>query len=375
MARAMRSAAWAVAMVGVSAEFSAQEFLPETVPCNSSLSTTVANVCRGKCFGKAKFDVWAHNLDFDFGKISEQDFNLLRDQYTAKWAGPRILAGQTELFSAYDPQRHYNWLDFLPVTVRGLESRLFSEEDSPLPVGQVYPPTPPAAPRVYEKSILVPNCWATVYETARTITQCRTDTVDMFHDVYSTDDKAAQVWMRSGTTPVPGPYSKAKRQFGDVMFISLQDKGMTREILEHAVIFLDQDIVFEKAGTGDLNPYRLTDIATVEREWKPQSLGGLFAWELRRPTFENAQQKSFAEEFSLAAMDVNPRWQQFKQWPQALQLKYALATADNPRKSLEDIDELTLLEARRYSFCQEAGRWSPCRTADATEAKENVALV
>merc|ERR1711871_560234 len=139
---------------------------------------------------------------------------------------------------------------------------------------------------------------------------------------------------------------------------------MQRPILEHAVIFIDQDIVFEKAGTGSLNPYRLTDLSTVEREWKPSTKGGLFTWHLRRPS-SLRNMKSFAEEFSLMAKQVDARWPSFWKWPDALQKVFTLGVSDNPRNLSAPIDELTLLKAQRYELCQ-GKRWEPCHKQEAT---------
>lgn len=343
--------------VACGAGFVEQTFHSTTVPCNHSLTTPVPVTCEGKVFDKAKFEVWSVNLDFSFGRLSQEQWTCLRDQYTKPWAGGAIIEGRTALFDRFDTARSYRLLDFLPIQVRGLDGFCFIEEDEPLPTGLPMP-DPATAPRLYGKTILVPNCWGTVYEVLRSMSWTLQQKQDVFHDVYSTDDKVAQAWLREATVPVPGPYTAAKRQFGDVMFIWLQDKAMQRPILEHAVVFIDQDIVFEKAGTGDLNPFRLTDLATVQKEWKPDELGGLFRWELRRPQVK-APAKTFAGQFSVSSQGQDARWPQFWSWPQELQEELTLAVADNPRNQSAPPDELTLLKSRRVTFCK-GQRWSPC---------------
>eukprot|EP00419_Tripos_fusus_P020547 CAMPEP_0172731604 /NCGR_PEP_ID=MMETSP1074-20121228/101866_1 /TAXON_ID=2916 /ORGANISM="Ceratium fusus, Strain PA161109" /LENGTH=268 /DNA_ID=CAMNT_0013559671 /DNA_START=75 /DNA_END=878 /DNA_ORIENTATION=- len=248
------------------AGFVEQTFLPQTVPCNCSLTTPVPSTCRGRVFSRAQYDIWAKNLDFSFGRLSEQQWASLRDQYTKPWAGPAVLSGSTKLFGSYDGERDYNFMDFLPMQMRALNGFCFAEEHEALPNGVPYPPTG-QGPRLYQKTILVPNCWGTVYEILRSMSWTLSDDLDSFYDAFSTDDKAAQKWLQNATVPVPGHYEQAKRRFGDIMFIWLRDKQMQRPILEHAVMFVDQDIVFEKAGTGDLNPFRLTDLGTVQHEW------------------------------------------------------------------------------------------------------------
>lgn len=364
----LRSVALAATVLGASAEFKAIEFLPGLTDCNVTLTTSVPVHCKAKTAKDQKYDVWKTNLDFLFGKVSKEQWETLRHQYTAPWAGSSILSGSTRLFSPYDDKHEYSLKDFLPVTVRALADYNFVEEDESLPAGVPLPPAPPAAPKLYEKSVMVPNCWATVYETLRTIVQGRADDSDVFHDVFSTDDKDAQLWLESATTEVPGLYTAAERKFGDVMFVFLHDAGMKRTLLEHAFIFMDNDVVFEKAGTGAKNPYRLIDIATVEKEWKPTLQGGLFEWKLHRPLLGAGQRKSFAEQFSLLAMTPDVRWPQFWQWPHELQATYTLGTADNPRDPTAPVDELTLLKARRYSFLKNGNKWIPYQRGLAQEA-------
>ena len=230
------------------------------------LRTSVPFSCTARDAEGQKYPFWKTHLDFDFGLVGEDGWRALRRQYAAPWAGASILRGETALFEPYRSMRRYNLLDFLPVTIRALCDHNFLEESELLPSGEPVPPLPPAAPHLTNYSLLVPNCWGTVYEVLRCVAQGRQDDVGLFHDVYSTDDKDAQTWLEAATRPVPGPYAEAERRFGDVLCVLLRDKEMKRAVLQHTVVFVDQDIVFEKAGTGDRNPFRLIDLATVEQE-------------------------------------------------------------------------------------------------------------
>jgi hypothetical protein len=346
----------AAAQVG--ADFEPIQFLPDLAECNVSLTTSVPAVCQAKLAQDQKYVVWKTSLEFKFGHISKVQWEALKEQFAARWAGPRILSGQTALFDPYNESKEYCLTDFMPINVRALCNHNFVEELEDLPKGQARP----AAPPLFNQSVLVPNCWTSVYEALRTITQTREDsTADLYYDAYSTDDKDAQIWLENATTVVPGLYNEAKRQFGDVMFIFLRPSYFERAVLEHAVVFVDQDVVFEKAGSGNKNPYRLIDLVTVENEWKPTQQGGMFEWQLRRPTFAKEQLKSFVEEFSLASRTADPRWPQFWTWSQALQKRYALGVADSPVNTSQ-VDGLTLLKARRYGFNEKShGQWEPVR--------------
>jgi hypothetical protein len=66
-------------------------------------------------------------------------------------------------------------------------------------------------------------------------------------------------------------------QPGDVLLIFHRHDD--REYLDHTAIAVDQQVVFEKAGTGDTVPYRLIDLGTIRQIWNPQ----VFTYEWRRP--------------------------------------------------------------------------------------------
>jgi hypothetical protein len=66
-------------------------------------------------------------------------------------------------------------------------------------------------------------------------------------------------------------------QPGDVLLV--YHRHGTQQYLDHTAIAIDQQIIFEKAGTGDAVPYRLIDLDTIRRIWNPQ----IFIHEWRRP--------------------------------------------------------------------------------------------
>ncbi|CAD7967756.1 unnamed protein product [Amoebophrya sp. A120] len=575
----------AIFLPGAAAEFQQEEILPETLPCDARstyLTTAVPYTCRVKQYKRAVVPaLWGHGLDFEFGKLSESDFDALRKQYAAPWVREHEVLkdfdedkDNTEMETSsrkrdveienYAPTRaascfpddptmdtefdekktDYNLLDFLPVSMRALVDYNFAQEEEALPLDL---PRPTEVP-VYKNSILVPNCWTTVYEVLRNMrsrqSSCagkgrgawrryassveggagtrddrndrklphRTDEkrkaddlpevqhdrhifnrqgFSLFHDVYSTDDLTAQKWIEEATFRVPeiviekailseqiqelqnqdsshlvaralreedlfyertpqnlqdGKESSSKNsnyrfrflgqdgarstgsststdgsgskkkirdvmntsgaknadeayrpRFGDLLFIYNADKGFKRPVLVHAVFFIDSQIVFEKAGTGALNPYRLTDLATVAKEWAPTTQKGLYSWHVHRlketnvsgaapsgltkeerggqpEMFKSVEENQspleirnvslgashdgnphftfppFENRFSLSAVPADLRWPEFWRWPAELQDSLALGVGDNPRDPGE-IDELTLLKGKRYSFC------------------------
>ncbi|CAK0908198.1 unnamed protein product [Prorocentrum cordatum] len=352
----------------------------------------------------------------------------------------------------------------------------FIEEDFPLPSNEngthPRPSTTPTGPfgfHLYNRSILVPNCWATVYEVLRFVAQCRLDGPTRFKsleniswDVYSTDDSHMQAVLSKFTRRVEGGFrfledallasrtessiegqvlisNNGFRQehhksveyvlnhtlqdqdllsmeailgstrkieasqksipavqnstvqhstdekvhndidhgmqiggeddgprFGDILLIYNEDPDFTRAVLEHAVLFVDQTIVFEKAGTGRLNPYRLINLKTVLREWPPANVGaktGIFSWHLHRvwswedrPLLRNLSEGDFVKQFSLSGSPVDRRWPMLWQWPAEDRRQYTLGVGDDPRSRTGEVDEIVLLQARRYGLCRSRAR-------------------
>jgi len=69
--------------------------------------------------------------------------------------------------------------------------------------------------------------------------------------------------------PIPQP--------GDIVLISHHHDNRT--YLDHVALVVDQQLFFEKAGSGDHVPYRLIDRQTLEQIWNPD----IYTFEYRRP--------------------------------------------------------------------------------------------
>lgn len=393
--------------LGISAEFR-PEIITDSVPCSTlpelasdaqldSLSG-VNYSCQALVYRDAAFEVWKHGLRFEFGKLSEDDYKVLRKMYAAPWLPINYSEQESDfqspsLVPPYDPDKtDFCLMDFLPLPMRSLVDWNFVEEDEALPGGAdpggpfPRPPTSPASPdnpfHLYKDTILVPNCWSTVWELLRFMAGTRlgagdsepgstklsgqqlgdSPTQTIPWSVYSTDDLKMQAALKRFTRRL----NTSDFQFGDVLLIFNEDTAFVRPVLEHAVLFLDRRILFEKAGTGKLNPYRVVDLSTVMREWPPSNLGekkGLFqyhahrlkSWTDVRLLEQLSRESDFVQEFSLDGRaseleKADPRWSMLWQWPEAYRRQYTLAVGDNPRSKTGEVDEITLLRAKTYEL-------------------------
>jgi hypothetical protein len=58
------------------------------------------------------------------------------------------------------------------------------------------------------------------------------------------------------------------------------------EFLDHAVLYLDRDVFFERAGAGDNVPFRVTSWPALSSVWQP----GVFEYSVRRRLQQFAEQ-------------------------------------------------------------------------------------
>jgi hypothetical protein len=187
---------------------------------------------------------WQTSLGFQFGRLSRTQWQTLYQHY-GSWHHHR---------TPYDPSRHYDLLDFLPPIIQSLDRHRFISETRSLS---------PVTDRQ-----LVTNCWGTTYEILRLSQRSTSESPVLF----VTEAQPMLNLLRKISTPVTTTI-----QPGDVLLV--YHRHGTQQYLDHTAIAIDQQIIFEKAGTGDAVPYRLIDLDTIRRIWNPQ----IFIHEWRRP--------------------------------------------------------------------------------------------
>jgi hypothetical protein len=187
---------------------------------------------------------WQTSLGFQFGRLSRTQWQILSQHYSS-WHHHR---------TPYNSLRNYDLLDFLPPVIQALDRHRFISETRSLS---------PVSDRQ-----LVTNCWGTTYEILRLSQRSTLESPVLF----VTKAQPMLNLLRRISTPITTTI-----QPGDVLLVS--HRHGNQEYLDHTAIAIDQQIVFEKAGTGDTVPYRLIDLGTIRQIWNPQ----VFSYEWRRP--------------------------------------------------------------------------------------------
>lgn len=221
----------------------------------------------------AKLPLWQPSLNFQFGRLQPQQWQQLVQNY-ATWHHPAHLA-------PYHPDQRYELIDFLPPLVQALDRHQFQAQTQTV-----------STATTTMKVSLVANCWGTLYEILRL--------------ARSPDPQPAFIFL-AGMQPMltilrqNSAIVSRQAQPGDILLIYHQHQQ--QDYLDHVALVVDQNLYFEKAGTGDHVPYRLVDEATLKRTWRPD----VFTFEIRRP-YATLQLPPPAEAFGLSKQSGSVSW-------------------------------------------------------------------
>ncbi|KAL7526663.1 hypothetical protein ACHAWF_001865 [Thalassiosira exigua] len=223
---------------------------------------------------------FALSLNADFGTLSESTFNKLRSAYCT-WS-------DTKSRVIWEPDRSYTLLDFLPPimqAVSGLHFRSTRSKQQNLPsfVNDLQ--------RQYteQEVLLTSNCWGFAWEVL-----FQADNPDTSAMTVSTGDPTS-AWraftgpgfdliQSSMTRPnlLSDKKSRNRRlQGGDVLLLwhTIASSNRPNKVyLDHVVTCIDEDVYFEKSGSGDTVPYRINTWEGIVKNFPP----AVFNWEWRR---------------------------------------------------------------------------------------------
>ncbi|MCM1982843.1 hypothetical protein [Lyngbya confervoides] len=250
-------ASWAlmaIAILPAQAAFRRLE-ITEVEPCNLKLARLkdVPYTCWQFQDRQARLPLWKTAIGFSLGQISLDQWQRIAAAYSGDWRAS---------LPEHDPTQHYWLMDFMPPLMQALNRHRF-ESQQRWTKPRLSGPLDPAVPPPQE---VVANCWGTLYELLRLRQSSDQDQPFLFMvDAHQMLAKFQQI-----SDPVKSA------QPGDFLLIS--HRHGDRVYLDHGVWMIDEGLVFEKAGSGDAVPYRVTDLATLEKIWRP----GVFDYELRR---------------------------------------------------------------------------------------------
>lgn len=233
---------------------------------------------------------FALSLDAEFGKLSESSFNQLQSKYCV-WS-------DTKSKVKWDKDQEYTLLDFLPPIMQAVSGKYFKSTRSKQ---QNLPSFVNDQQKQYteQEVLLTSNCWGFAWEVL-----FQADNPDTRAMTVSTGDPTS-AW-RAFTSPgfdlIQSSVTKPKLltdkkirnqrlQGGDVLLLwhTIASSNRPNKVyLDHVVTCIDEDVYFEKSGSGDNVPYRINTWEGIVKNFPP----AVFNWEWRRLVRRNRNSPS-----------------------------------------------------------------------------------
>jgi hypothetical protein len=236
----------------------------------------------GKAASLAGF---ALSLDAEFGALDKSTFLALQNAY-CDWS-------ETKSQVKWREGRRYTLLDFLPPLLQassGLYFRSSRTKQPGLP-SFIGGSNDEVERRTEQEVLLACNCWGFAWEVL-----FQADNADVRQMTISTADPTS-AWraftgpgfdliQSSRTQPkllTDKMVRNRKLRGGDALLLWHEIPGQDGLYLDHVAIFLDKDVYYEKSGSGDRVPFRITTWEGLTTNWPPR----IFYWEWRRLKLNN----------------------------------------------------------------------------------------
>jgi hypothetical protein len=235
----------------------------------------------------ASLPSFALSLNAEFGRLSPGAFKALRKAYSG-WS-------QTRPQVTWQAEEEYTLLDFLPPLLQAVHGLYFQSSrstQSNLP-SFLGGPTDAVEQRTEQDGLLACNCWGFAWEVlfqadnkdTRRMTVSTADPTSAWRAFTGRGFDLLQSSRADETLLLPDQklVRNRKLQAGDVLLIWHQIPGKAANsknnlYLDHVAVVLDKDVYYEKSGSGDNTPFRITTWEGLTKNW-PTSI---FYWEWRR---------------------------------------------------------------------------------------------
>eukprot|EP00584_Thalassiosira_punctigera_P013266 CAMPEP_0172566186 /NCGR_PEP_ID=MMETSP1067-20121228/110929_1 /TAXON_ID=265564 ORGANISM="Thalassiosira punctigera, Strain Tpunct2005C2" /NCGR_SAMPLE_ID=MMETSP1067 /ASSEMBLY_ACC=CAM_ASM_000444 /LENGTH=411 /DNA_ID=CAMNT_0013357233 /DNA_START=11 /DNA_END=1246 /DNA_ORIENTATION=- len=233
---------------------------------------------------------FALSLDAEFGTLPESTFEKLKSQYCA-WS-------DTKSRVKWDEGREYTLLDFLPPIMQAVSGKHFQSTRSKQ---KNLPSFVDDRQKQYteQEVLLTSNCWGFAWEVL-----FQADNPDTSAMTVSTADptSAWRAFTGPGFDLIQSSMTKPKLladknlrnrrlQGGDVLLLwhTIACSNRPNKVyLDHVVTCIDEDVYFEKSGSGDNVPYRINTWEGIVANFPPV----VFNWEWRRLVRRNRNSPS-----------------------------------------------------------------------------------
>ena len=226
-------------------------------------------------FTEANMDVFSLSLDVDFfDTLSENQFDSLMETYSGWSKSPSLVT--------YKPGNHYSLIDFIPRIMQAVNGMRFQPQNMPVTL-PAFSVTNGIEKSVEQNGNFLINCWGFAYDTMFSSQQedhnSLTFTLGSPINAYTTfTDKKYFDQLQKSTDFPKDEYDDLRNtdlQPGDVLLIWHQNKGEPR-YLDHIAVMLDDDVYFERAGTGEDVPFRVATWEMLVSVWIPIAFN--FEW-------------------------------------------------------------------------------------------------
>lgn len=214
--------------------------------------------------GKYFFD--SHFYDVEFPSLSESEFRRLQKIYGG-WS-------KTRNQETYQSDKVWNLSQFLPPAMASKLGNVFQGEETLEMLPHIFG-SKADGQRIPTPVQLISNCWGTAYEVMRAA-QTPSEELILFYApqrlakaVFFDPQWSEEIRPISKTVSPDPSVRSAGLMPGDVLLIG-------DAWLQHVAIFVDDDLYFEKSGTGNTALYRLNTLETILATWPPDLHG--YSW-------------------------------------------------------------------------------------------------
>lgn len=209
--------------------------------------------------GRYDFDRYDHQIVFD--PMSQAEFNSLKQIYSSF----SLVKNNVQ----FVPGASYTLADFMPPIVRALLGWHFTEEVSEILLDK--------RQKILANSVV--NCWGAAFEVLR---EARLPE-GVFSAFYAHDDVMQKFLRDARYSQVVKFYSKNSSDYATAQ---LRNAGLKPgdlllvgdTWLYHVAIYIDDDLFFEKSGSGSRTMFRFVTYDILSRTWNPE----LYGWSFRR---------------------------------------------------------------------------------------------
>lgn len=280
--------------------------VPQTITRTStqlSRASSVPHEGIAYTFSKAKNAAFSlsHDIDF-FDTLSEADFERLKETYSGWSASPSQVK--------YKSGARYTLVDFLPLAMQATSSFRFIPQQQTVSLPSFGAKPAKSTPQQAE---ILTNCWGFAYDVLSASLSYQPAlrfTLPSPTNAWAVlTDPAAFETVQSGNVKDRAARNR-DLQPGDVLLVYHQNKGEPI-YLDHAAIFVDNDLYFERAGTGDDVPFRLNTFEGLASSWMP--LVFEYRWiRVKAGASLKAPAKAFALDSPVSLKEVSPQLAKLK---------------------------------------------------------------